>query len=78
MKENLEGLSLNIAIDVIAEENIRLNIHKIVKGVSTETLLMTMDDFKGCDGSFPEMWKIIGNKIHEHMKDNPAYDDLGS
>lgn len=78
MQENLEGLSLNIAIDVIAEENIRVNVHKIVKGVSTETLLVTMDDFKYCDGSFDKIWKIIGDKIHLHMKDNPAYDDLGN
>lgn len=77
MEENLKGLSLNIAIDVVGDEKININIHKLVNGVSTETLLMTMDDI-GEDGSFDAIWKKIGDKLHEHMKNNPAYNELDS
>lgn len=73
----VSSMSLNIAIDIVGEEKININIHKIVSGVSTETLLMTMDDF-GDNGSFEAIWEKVGDKIHKHMKDNPVYDDLGS
>lgn len=68
---------ITIAIELVGEEKIAVNIHAMVEGKVKETYLADVN-VKNCDGSFPDIWKQIGENIHKHMKDNPDYYDFGS
>lgn len=67
--------SINISIEAIAEEKIGIYIHVMVDDKIKETYLANVN-VNNCDVKFPNIWKEIGELIHNHMKEKPNFYDF--
>lgn len=78
MKKN----TINISIDIPAEkENIIniplcINIHTIVNGKVSEQLNIDLNLTEPMP--FGDLWKKIGERIEQHMRENKNYNHFGS
>ena len=69
--------TLNIALDVDADKKEAvINIHIIIDGKVQETALINMNVEKVID--FPDLWKMIGEKIHKELLTDKRYRKFGS
>lgn len=73
--------TLNISIDMEPMENrldhrININIHTLVDGKMKEQF--DMDVYTDKEIRWKLFWEKIGERIEQHMRDNPEYNPFGS